>query len=238
MRKMRQLEFCFPVGHGGARKGAGRIRNGERPGVCHKTREPFSRQRVLHVTCRIAAGLPSLRDPKTVALLFNYLARICEKEGFRIVEFSIQGNHIHLLCEADSQEALSRAMNGIQSGMARRLNRHWNRKGKVFADRYHAEAISTPTQCHYTLIYVLANAKKHGSRPLGSGVDPFSTAPWFPFDNPEPPHPLSRDAKPAASPQSWLLREGWSKLGPLTPHDRPRIPKQTVTKKRKSAQPR
>jgi len=191
----------------------------------------------LHITCRITAGLPTLRAPKTVALLFNYLARKIEREGFRIVEFSIQSNHIHLLCEADNQETLSRAMNGIHSGMARRLNRHWNRTGKVFADRYHAEAISTPTQCHNALIYVLANAKKHGSRAPDSGIDPCSTAAWFPFDSDDPPHPLTHHPKPAAQPKTWLLRDGWRKIGPLTPHDRPHIPKNHLRKKHKAARP-
>ena len=112
----------------------------------------------------------------------DYIVRICAREGFRIVEFSIQVNHIHLICEADSQAVLSRAMNGILSGMARTLNRHWERRGKVFADRYHAEPIHKPTQCRNALRYVLFNAKKHGSRPLDSEADPCSTAPWFTFD--------------------------------------------------------
>ena len=69
----------------------------------HRRREAFAGTRVVHVTCRITEGLPSLRDPATVAMLFNYLLRGCEREGLRIVEFSVQGNHIHMLCEADSK---------------------------------------------------------------------------------------------------------------------------------------
>ncbi len=91
--------------------------------------------RVLHVTCAICMGLPSLRKAETVLLLVEYLARVCEREGFRIVEFSIQCNHIHLICEAKSQADLSSSMNGIQGGMARILNRYWGRKGRVFVDR-------------------------------------------------------------------------------------------------------
>ncbi len=231
MQRARQLEFSFPCGHGGPRKGAGRKRQGTRASVLHRTRKTFSKPSVLHVTCRLAAGLPSLRDPKTVALLFNYLARICEREGFRIVEFSIQGTHIHMLCEADDDAALSRAMNGILSCLARSLNKHWKRKGEVFADRYHTETIETPTQCHKVLIYVLGNAKKHGARPLNSGIDPCSTAPWFPFETSAPNHPLKRHAKPAASPRTWLLQTGWRKLGPITPQAHPHLPHRKRTKK-------
>jgi REP element-mobilizing transposase RayT len=165
MKKTGQLEFAWPAGHGGVRKGAGRKRKGTRNRVSHGQRESLfkssgskrrgCKRRVLHVTCRIKEGLPSLRRAETVRLLMALLARVCEKEGFRIVEFSIQCNHIHLLCEAEDQTSLSSAMNGILSGMARMLNRHWGRKGKVFEDRYHAEAITSPTQCRHVLNYLL-----------------------------------------------------------------------------------
>jgi Transposase IS200 like len=117
MKKSRQLEFVWSAGHGGARKGAGRKRQGPRARVSHGGKGFFSRKngarwRVLHVTCRIKEGLPSLRSVETIRLLMALLARVCEREGFRIVEFSIQCNHIHLLCEAEDQASLSSAMNG------------------------------------------------------------------------------------------------------------------------------
>ena len=221
MRKMKQMEFSWPLGHGGARKGAGRRRSGPRARVSHGTRVVFHKPRVLHVTCRICEGLPVLRDPRTVALLMNYLARVCEKAGFRLVEYSIQGTHIHMICEADDHEALAKAMNGLLSGMARKLNRHWSRKGKVFEDRYHSEIIETPTQCRNALRYVLHNAVKHGAHDPRSGADPYSTAPWFPFSS----SPNQRTAnKPAAAPATWLLREGYLRKGPIHLHDHPRSP--------------
>jgi len=110
------------------------------------------------------------------------------------------------------------------SGMARHLNRQWKRRGKVFADRYHSETITTPTQCRHALVYVLANAKKHGSLPLEKCIDPYSTAPWFPYDSNEPDHPLRHYRKPAAQPKNWLLREGWRKIAPISPQDHPRMP--------------
>jgi len=222
--KAKQLEFVWPLGHGGVRKGAGRPRQGDRARVSHRGREAFSKEHVVHVTCRLEKGLPSLRNATTVEVLMKHLARVCERAGFRVVEYSIQGNHIHLLCEAASSEALSAAMNGILSGMARVLNNHWGRRGRVFADRYHAELITTPTQCRNALLYVLANAKKHGYLPLSAGADPCSTAPWFPFDS-QPSR--CHDPKPAAQPRTWLLRTGWHvrSRARLSLHDHPRIPK-------------
>jgi putative transposase len=221
MQKQLMIEFPLPRIHGGARKGSGRKRQGKRAKVCHSARQPFGKTRVLHVTCRVAEGLPRLRDHKTARLVMDYLAGHCEKMGFRVVEYSIQGNHVHLVCEATDNEALSKAMNGLLSGLARVLNRHWGRRGKVFEDRYHVEILETPRQCRNALLYVLHNAKKHGSRAPRSGADPYSTAPWFPFTSCAS---HRTDAKPAAHPRTWLLKEGWRKGGPIHLHDHPRLP--------------
>ena len=106
------------------------------------------------------------------------------------------------------------------SGMARLLNRQWKRRGKVFADRYHSETLETPTQCRNAVIYVLQNAKKHGSRHPNSLGDPCSTATWYPFSG--TPSPRS-DKKPAASPNTWLLREGLLISGPIHLQSHPNL---------------
>ena len=221
MQKQLMFEFPLPRIHGGSRKGAGRKRQGKRAKVTHSARQRFGKTRVLHVTFRVLEGLPGLRENETAKLVMDYLAGHCEKKGLRVVDYSIQGNHGHLVCEATDQDALSKAMNGLLSGLARVLNRHWGRRGKVFEDRYHADILETPRQCRNALLYVLHNAKKHGYRTPGSGPDPYSTAPWFLFTS----YGSRRtDAKPAANPRTWLLKVGWRKGGSIHLHDHPRIP--------------
>src|SRR5690349_8159074 len=57
------------------------------------------------------------------------------------------------------------------------------RRGKVFADRYHVEVITTPTQAHHAIRYVLCNFRKHGEDRHGVAstwsVDAFSTGILF-----------------------------------------------------------
>ena len=80
MRKMRQMEFQFPLGHGGVRKGAGR-QKGTRDQVCHRARESFSRHSVQHVTCRIAAGLKTARaDQFTLQALIGITSTVAGVE--------------------------------------------------------------------------------------------------------------------------------------------------------------
>jgi REP element-mobilizing transposase RayT len=81
-----------------------------------------------------------------------------EDEAFRIVHASVQGNHLHLLVEADSNRVLSRAMKGFLVSCAKRLNAIAGRSGRVFADRFHAASLPTPRQVRNALAYVLAYA--------------------------------------------------------------------------------
>lgn len=74
-------------------------------------------------------------------------------------------------------------MQGLSVRVARAVNGALERKGSVFADRYHARALTTPRAVRFALRYVLLNARKHFPRgaaevPMGF-VDPCSSAPWF-----------------------------------------------------------
>ena len=78
---------------GGARKGAGRKRQSARPNVPHRPRQGF-RKGALHVTLRMRREVWNLRTHRCFRALRWAFARGCERFGFRLVEFSVQGNHI------------------------------------------------------------------------------------------------------------------------------------------------
>ncbi len=140
----------------------------------------------------------------------------------RIVHFSIQSNHIHLIVEAQGTAALSLGMQGLSVRLAKRLNKHLGRRGKLFPDRYHAEALKTPTQVRHALRYVLNNARKHAVRRkfMQRWVDPCSTAGTFDGWTSTPRCP---DDSAPAMPQAgtWLLRVGWRKRGRIPIDDTP-----------------
>jgi hypothetical protein len=100
-----------------------------------------------------------------------------DRFGFRVVEYSVQTNHFHLLVEVPDQRALTRGAKGLFVRLARALNRLWHREGQVFPERYHVRALTSPAEVRRALVYVLHNARKH--RSWGAGVDPFSSGPWF-----------------------------------------------------------
>src|SRR6185312_11109195 len=140
---------------GGKRAGAGRPPKGDRAGVPHVTRPSLSKQHPVHVTLKLQKGLPNLRTRKLAGVLFRAFAKTAEQRGARVVHFSIQNNHLHLIVEAYGRQALSKAMQGLKIRIAKRLNlKLGNRKGPVFADRYHARALTTAIQVRRAVRYV------------------------------------------------------------------------------------
>ena len=71
--------------------------------------------------------------------------------GLRVVEYTVQSNHLHLLVEVSNHPALSRGMIGLTVRLARGLNRLWRRRGRVFPDRYHARALTSPREVRNAL---------------------------------------------------------------------------------------
>jgi len=224
MARARQLAFEFRT-WGGKRAGAGRPANGSKPGVSHLRRPALSRHHPVHVTLRIVAGVPSLRDGRRFNELLASLAGGQQRFGFRLVHFSVQSNHIHVIAEACDKRALARGMQGLSVRLARAVNRTLSRRGRVFADRYHARALKTPRAAHFALRYVLLNARKHARRVVPGFIDSRSSAAWF--DGFQRPNELvfgarqvraewratSAVAAPVVPPRTWLLRRGSRRYG-------------------------
>ena len=129
-------------------------------GVPHLRRERLPSRCPTHVTAKLVR-LPSLRRRDCFRVIRRALAAGNQRAGFRVVEFSVQSNHIHMLCEATGRDALARGLQGLFSRMARALNRHLGRTGRVFADRYHDRTLRSPREVRNALAYVLNNFRRH-----------------------------------------------------------------------------
>ena len=212
MRKTKQLPLVFRS-HGGARKGAGRPR-GDRPKVRHRCRPELSARHPIHVTLRLRREIGSLRRRTIYVAIWRAWNQIRRELGLRLVHFSIQSDHIHLIVEVDGTESLSRGMQGLTIRTARALNRTLRRSGRVFADRFHARALKSPREVRNALVYVLNNRKHHTHHravELGGGFDPYSSAVWFEGWKEGPlrwPKPLTRPP-PVVPPRTWLLARSW-----------------------------
>ncbi|HEY5675995.1 MAG TPA: transposase [Myxococcales bacterium] len=150
----------------------------------------------MHVTLRVREEVWNLRSRRAFRRLRDALAAAWGRFGVRIVQFSIQGNHVHLIVEADDDEALSRGIQGLAIRIARALNRMMRRKGRVLADHFFSRMLKTPTEVANAIRYVLGNHAHHFG---ASGIDPFSSAGL----------PAAERGSVLAPAVGWLLRVGW-----------------------------
>jgi hypothetical protein len=98
---------------------------------------------------------------------------------FRIVHFSVQDDHVHLIVEARDKRALSSGVRSVVIRMARYVNELLGKRGRLWGDRWFGRELTTPRQVRNALVYVLANFRKHERRVPRRGIDPFSSGAWF-----------------------------------------------------------
>ena len=189
---MKQLEL--PT-WGGRRKGAGRKPKAGKRRVSHKKRPQHAARFPVHAVLRAREDAPRFRKRDVFQAVRAAIAAAANRFGCRLVHFSVQSNHIHLIIEAPDERALSRMMQGLAIRIARAVNRATSRKGRVFADHYFARELKTPAEVRRAVRYVLDNFILH------AGVGPQTDS----------------CAGTQAAPRTWLLRIGWtrSRAGPL-----------------------
>lgn len=229
MRRRRQpvqLEISYRPrrgsGRGGKRPGAGRPRV-FKSRVPHRQRVALASRYPVHVTIKIKRGLVrSLRTKDCYQIVRRSFVTSCKREGFRITDWSVMRDHIHIIVEAKTTDCLSRGMQSFKVRVAKGLNKHLGRRGTVFDGRYHLRVLKTPREVRNCLNYVLNNARRHGYRIAVSRPDSFTS--WNTFDGwrlklaireiPDA-HP------PTAPPRTWLRRVGWRRHGLLAVNEVP-----------------
>src|SRR5690349_15036732 len=96
IRRPVQLLLPVPPTWGGRRRGAGRKPTpGRRPGVPHDSRAPHSAAHPVHVTLRTTPAVRCLRADRVFPAVRSAIAA-ASHEGFGIIEFSAQDDHLHL----------------------------------------------------------------------------------------------------------------------------------------------
>lgn len=222
--KARQRELPIPHTWGGRRPGSGPKPRARRP-TPHRARPFHDRHHPVHATLRARREVGSLRIDATFLAVRAALSAAC-KTSFRVVHFSVQRDHVHLVIEAKDRGALSRGMRGLAIRLARAVNRVLRRTGKVWADRWHARTLTSPRQVRAALVYVLMNFRKHGAE-YPAAVDRCSSARWFDgwkdWKRPRT-GPFGRrdDDPPVVAAETWLLREGWRRHGLIDVREAPR----------------
>jgi REP element-mobilizing transposase RayT len=197
---------------GGKRPGAGRKPNGDAAGMPHRSRPALARRYPVHVTLRVQPQVWNLRGRQCFRIIARAFAAAHRRAAFRLNEFSVQGNHLHLIVEANDAKALARGLQSLEIRIAKGINSEMGTRGAVFADRYHAHILRTPTEVANALGHVRGNfaihAERIGARALHP-IDRCSSAALVDGAPPEDP-----EQRLVAPPGTWLLSVGWRRARP------------------------
>jgi hypothetical protein len=160
-------------------------------------------------------------------------ATLRDEKSFRVVHFSVQWDHVHLVVEASDRRALSSGVMSIAIRIARYVNELVGRRGRFWADRWHGRALGSPREVRQALVYVLANFRKHEKATPMPGIDAFSSAIRFDgFQSAARGATLPR-AGPAfheafepfvfvSEAKTWLGARGWRRSGLIRADEAPR----------------
>jgi putative transposase len=219
-----QVEFTFRT-WGGARRGAGRKRSRRRR-VPHRRREILKPRWPVHITLRCVREVGRLRKFKLYQRLREAMAEATARSDFSICQFSVQGDHIHLVCEARSNRALTNGMRSLKVRISGKLEALLSRDGSAFDGRYHMHVLKNPRSTRNALAYVLCNGRKHGEHLATTGsrsaawIDPYSSAYYFDGWLGRPGGRLGEaptGPPPVTAPATWLLSTGWRRYGLINP---------------------
>ena len=192
----------------------------------------------MHVTLRVENDVAQLRNRDMYRAIRWATHAVAIRHDFRICHLSIQHGHLHLIVEADGRMPLSNGIRAFEISAAKHINavaskrRHEPRRGRVFADRYHARTLNSPKSVRNAIRYVVNNWRKHGEdkKRFARGwlVDPFSSAirftGWLELEDQLwmwEPSSAEYKALWVWLPKTWLLRVGWRRAGPISVHDVP-----------------
>ena len=176
----------------------------------HRPRPALASRHPVHVTLRVKDHVWNLRARRCfrhVAAAFRAATAAREKRGFRLNEYSVQGNHLHLIVEAADAQRLARGLQSLEIRIAKNVNGMMGTRGAVFADRYHAHILRTPAEVRNALVYVRGNFGVHAQRrgePIPAQPDQRSSATLVDGKLPD------EDGPPLVAPAgTWLLAIGW-----------------------------
>jgi REP element-mobilizing transposase RayT len=145
-------------------KGAGRpkLPDHKKKSIPHRERAIIPRNTPVHVTIKINKHIVSTLRNKIIFKKISQAISKARNKGIRLIHFTIQRDHVHMLIETNDKKQLGRAMQAMGISLAKSLKNLTKKKLRIFKDRYHVHILKTLKEVQNAKSYILGNALKHG----------------------------------------------------------------------------
>lgn len=116
---------------------------------------------LYHVYNRFARGEGVFSDPEEAMEFAELLREVKQRDGLTVFAWALLSNHFHIAIRT-SAIPLSRSMQRLQGGFARRFNRRWRRSGPLWQSRYQARMIDSQEHFEQVIVYIHLNPVRAG----------------------------------------------------------------------------
>lgn len=132
------------------------------PGIRHTHRPVFKKPASLHLTIKIAKEKSNLKNKEVLSILKRAILN-SRKMGLRVIHFTLEYDHIHLLIEAENNHLLGKGMQSFGVTLSKAINKLKKTSGQVYRHRYHFRKITSARQLKNVMNYIFRNGLKHGT---------------------------------------------------------------------------
>lgn len=122
----------------------------------------FAPGHVWHITHRCHQRAFLLKFARDRERYLRWLFEAKKRFGLCVLNYAVTSNHVHLLVQDSSPEAIARSMQLVAGRSAQEYNQRKRRQGAFWEDRYHATAIETDAHLHRCVVYVDLNMVRAG----------------------------------------------------------------------------
>jgi REP element-mobilizing transposase RayT len=142
-------------------KGAGRPKIHD-AGIRHTKRPRLAKPASLHLTVKIKKNKADIKNKSVLSILKKSIMN-ARRQGLKVIHYSLEYDHVHLLIEADNNHILGKGMQAFGVTFSKAINRMRKLKGEVYKHRYHFRQISSSRDLKNVLRYIFSNGLKHGT---------------------------------------------------------------------------
>jgi putative transposase len=122
----------------------------------------LSSSRTFFVTTKTSMGKALLQSERNATLLIDVLRSYAATGKFKLHDFVVMPNHVHLLLTVDGDTTIERAMQFIKGGFSHRLKKELGYEGEVWQRGFSEVRISDAASYGHHREYIAQNPVKAG----------------------------------------------------------------------------